>query len=242
MKIDKEKCINCGKCIVFCPVGAIRKENRVVIMDFDECVECGVCKRSQVCPTDAIYLQELEYPRTIRSIMSDVLTVAVESQISGRGTEEMKTNEVTGRFKDGWAGVAIELGRPGIATYMTDVEKVAMAVAELGVEFEVENPITSMMSDPKTGKFRDEILPERVLSAILEFPVKLENVQTVLKKIAEVSKEIDTVFSLDIASKVAADGTIPHVKLVEELGFWISPNGKTNVGLGRPLYEERVSN
>jgi NAD-dependent dihydropyrimidine dehydrogenase PreA subunit len=240
VKIDKEKCINCGKCIVTCPVYAISKVSKEVIMNLEECVECGVCKRSRVCPTDAIYQQELVYPRTIRSLMSDVLTVAVESQISGRGTEEMKTNEVTGRFKDGWVGIAIELGRPGIATYMTDVEKVAMAVAELGVEFEVENPITSMMSNPKTGKFKEEILPERVLSAILEFPVKLENAKTVLTRIAEVSKEIDTVFSLDIASKVDKNGKIPHEEIIADLGFWISPNAKTNVGLGKPKYEERI--
>jgi len=236
MKINKDACINCGKCINRCPVEAIKKVGKEVIMDFDECVECGVCKRSQVCPTDAIYQQELVYPRTIRSIMSDVLTIAEESQISGRGTEEMKTNEVTGRFKDGWAGIAVELGRPGVATYMYDVEKVAKAVVLEEVEFELENPITSMMEDVKTGKFKEELLNERCLSAIIEFPVRLEKVEAVLRRIVDVSKELSTVFSLDIASKVAADGTIPHVSIVEDMGLWISPNGKNNVGLGRPLY------
>lgn len=238
MKINKDKCINCGKCINRCPVGAIKKIGRTVVMDFDECVECGVCKRSQICPVNAIYQQELVYPRTIRSIMSDVLTVAEESQISGRGTEEMKTNEVTGRFKDGWVGIAIELGRPGVATYMYDVEKVAMAVAKEGAKFESENPVTSMMSDPNTGKFKDELLNERVLSAILEFPVPIGKVKSVLKRIEKVSKEISTVFSLDICSKVSSNGKVPHVDIVDEMGLWISPNAKTNVGLGRPLYKE----
>lgn len=236
MKINKDLCINCGKCINRCPVEAIKKVDKVVVMDFDDCVECGVCKRANVCPTNAIYQQELVYPRTVRSIMSDVLTIAEESQISGRGTEEMKTNEVTGRFQDGWVGIAIELGRPGVATYMYDVEKVAMAVAKEGVEFEKQNPITSMMADQTTGKFKDGLLNERVLSAIIEFPVRIEKAKEVLQKIVEVSKEISTVFSLDIATKVAADGTVPHVAIVEEMGLWISPNAKTNVGLGRPLY------
>jgi ferredoxin len=238
MKINKDACINCGKCINRCPVAAIKKIEKIIVMDFDECVECGVCKRAKVCPTDAIYQQELVYPRTVRSIMSDVLTIAEESQISGRGTEEMKTNEVTGRFKDGWVGMAIELGRPGVATYMYDVEKVAMAIAKHGVEFEKQNPITSMMSDIDTGKFKEELLDERVLSAIIEFPVRIEEAKEVLETIAEVSKEISTVFSLDICTKVASDGTMPHVAIVEDLGFWISPNAKVNVGLGRPLYEE----
>lgn len=237
MKINKETCINCGKCMVYCPVNAIKRVDRQVNIDFDECVECGVCKRSKVCPTDSIYLQELTYPRTIRSLMSDVLTVAVESQISGRGTEEMKKNEVTGRFPDGWVGVAVELGRPGIATYMSDVEKVAMAVAKLGVEFEIENPITSMMTDKTTGKFRDELLPERVLSAIIEFPIRTERLEEVLLVLKEVAEEVETVFSVDVASKVDKDGNVPHEAVVKKMGLWASPNAKTNVGLGRPLYK-----
>lgn len=236
MLINGDKCIRCGKCILKCPVGAIKRVDGVVQVDLDECVECGVCKRLKVCPMDAIYQQELKYPRTVRSIMSDVLTVAEESQISGRGTEEMKTNDVTGRFKDGWVGIAIELGRPGIGTRMYDVERVAMAVAREGVEFEKQNPITSMMSDAKTGMFKEELLNEKVLSAIIEFTIPIEKAESMLRCIEQVSKEIHTVFSLDICSKVAPDGSIPHLKVVEDMGLWISPNGKVNVGLGRPLY------
>jgi hypothetical protein len=169
--------------------------------------------------------------------MSDVLTVAVESQISGRGTEEMKTNEVTGRFKDGWVGIAIEVGRPGVATRMYDVEKIAMAVAKENVEFEKQNPVTSMMSNPETGMFKEELLNERVLSAILEFSIPIEKAEAMLHRIQDVAQTIHSVFSLDICSKVAADGSIPHKKLVEKMGLWISPNAKVNVGLGRPLYQ-----
>jgi hypothetical protein len=170
--------------------------------------------------------------------MSDVLTIAVESQISGRGTEEMKTNDVTGRFKKGWVGLAMELGRPGIATRMSDVEKVAIAVAKENVEFEKLNPITSMMSDPKTGKFKEELLNERVLSAIIEFGVPEEKVPAIMKRLEEVAPTLDTVFSLDICSKVSDDGTVPHVKIVEDLGIWMSPNAKINIGLGKPLVKE----
>ena len=112
MRINKDLCVNCGMCMNRCPVSAIKKTDKVVDIDFDECVECGVCLRSNVCPKKAIYQQPLEYPRSVRSLMSDVLTIAPESGISGRGTEEMKTNEVTGRFPDGTVGIAVELGRP----------------------------------------------------------------------------------------------------------------------------------
>ena len=153
MKIDQDLCIGCGQCIPYCPVGAIIENDDTSDIDLDECVECGNCLRMASCPVDAIYQQELSWPRTVRSILSDPLTVAEESGISGRGTEEMKTNEVTGRFKLGTVGIGIEVGRPVTGARFYDVEKVARAVAKLGVEFEKINPTTSLMSDPGTGKF-----------------------------------------------------------------------------------------
>jgi hypothetical protein len=223
----------------YCPVNTITLEEDVSEIDLDECVECGNCLRNADCPVDAIYQQELVWPRTVRSIMSDVLTIAVESGISGRGTEEMKTNEVTGRFKLGFVGIAIEVGRPVLGARMYDVEKIAQAVARLNVEFEKINPVTSMMSNPKTGKFKDELLNEKVLSAIIEFGVKLEQLPELFRILEKVAGEIETVFSLDVAARVAPDGTIPTAPYIQDAGLWIAANGKTNVGLGRPLYQEK---
>ena len=238
MKIDREKCVGCGQCLVYCPIKAISLKDDMAEIDFDQCAECSNCLRLADCPTDAIYQQDLVWPRTVRSLLSDVLTIAQESGISGRGTEEMKTNEVTARFKRGWAGIAIELGRPILGTKFYDVEKVAMAVARLGVEFEKANPTTSLMEDPMTGKFKKDVLQENVLSAILEFCVRLEQLPELFDILKKVAREIDTVFSLDLASRVNPDWTVPTVVCAERSGLWVSPNGKTNVGLGRPLAKE----
>ena len=238
MRIDQELCIGCGQCIPYCPVGAISEGEETSDIDFDECVECGSCLRCAGCPTDAIHQQELEYPRTVRSLMSDVLTIAEESKISGRGTEEMKTNEVTGRFKLGDAGVAIEVGRPVVGTRLYDVEKIAMAVARLGVQFEPVNPTTSMMADKNTGKFKEELLNEKVLSAIIEFCVKLEKLPELFEVLKEVAGQIESVFSLDLATRLAPDGSVPTDPYVAKAGVWIAHNGKTNIGLGRPLLKE----
>jgi hypothetical protein len=110
-----------------------------------------------------------------------------------------------------------------------------MAVSALNVEFEPCNPVTSMMVNAGTGKFKEDLLNEKVLSAIIEFGIRtgqLPELFTILKK---VEKEIDSVFSLDIACLLNPDGTNPTAPHISEAGLWVAPNGKTNVGLGRPL-------
>lgn len=238
MRIDQDLCIGCGQCVPYCPVGAIAMEDDKSDIDLDECAECGNCLRSAGCPVDAIYQQELEWPRTVRSILSDPLTIAVESGISGRGTEEMKTNEVTGRFKLGTVGIAIEVGRPVTGARFYDVEKIAQAVAKLDVEFEKINPTTSLMSNPKTGKFKDDVLNEKVLSAILEFSIRPEQMPDLFAALKKVSGELDSVFSLDVATRIPPDGSVPTDRYIQSSGLWLARNGKTNVGLGRPRHQE----
>ncbi len=240
MIIDKETCIGCQLCQPYCPMGCIayRESEGKCTIDLDECVECGICQRPKVCPTGALQQQELDEMRNLRRTFSNPLVPHKTTSVPGRGTEEMKTNDVTGRFKRGHAGVAVELGRPGTGTRFRDVEKVAMAVAPIGVVFEPQNPVTALMVDTATGKMQDGILGEKVLSAIVEFDVAIEKLATTLTAIKQVAPKLDTVFSLDLASRMSADNTVPTAEIARTVGFEPSLNGKTNVGLGRPLAKE----
>lgn len=238
MRIDPDKCSGCGQCIPYCPVNVIKMKNDIAEIDYDGCVECSNCLRNADCPTDAIYQDELVWPRTIRKVLSDVLATGTTTGIPGRGTEEMKTNDVTGRFKKGYAGIAMEFGRPILGARIYDVEKVAQAVATLGVEFEKLNPTISLMEDPKTGKFKEEVLNEKVISIILELTAELGKLPELFKVLKKVSQEIETVFSLDLITRVNPDGSFPTAPFVKEAGLWVAPNGKTCVGLGRPLAKE----
>jgi len=80
---------------------------------------------------------------------------------SGRGTEECKTNDRTGRFKRGQVGVVGELGRPNTGTYLYTAEKIIQLMRKAGAELEEKSPMTAMISDKKKGLLREDIRNER---------------------------------------------------------------------------------
>ncbi len=233
MRIHEEQCIRCQTCMAYCPVGAIQASEDTVDIDQDLCVECAVCLKSGVCSQDALYQPPLEWPRVLRSQFSDPLVAHPVTGIMGRGTAEMKTNDVTGRFRVGEVGFAIEMGRPGISTSFHDVERVACRLAGM-VEFEPLNPVTVLL-DPKTGRFADpRVRAERALSAIIECKTTEDRGLEVLAALKQVAAEIDTVFSLCVINRCQGH-RIPFKARLEAAGYAPRINGKTNVGLGRPL-------
>jgi NAD-dependent dihydropyrimidine dehydrogenase PreA subunit len=236
MFIDEDKCIGCESCINWCPMGAISMGEETAVIDPEECVECNVCRRVEICPVDAFVQKPLEWPRSVRAIYSDPLNVHKETGLAGRGTEEIKTNDVTGRFLRGMAGVAIEVGRPGLGARLKELEKLSMALARYGVEFEPKNPLTNLI-DRKTGQLPAEIREEKVLSAIIEFAVEETRLLDVLALIKETAKGLETVISMDVACRAAQDGTWPCARILKEAGISYRPNAKINVGLGKPYID-----
>ncbi len=55
--LDEEKCIKCWRCWIFCPEGAIER-NDLPCIDYDFCKGCGVCATE--CPVDAITIKREE--------------------------------------------------------------------------------------------------------------------------------------------------------------------------------------
>ena len=235
MKIDPEKCTRCARCIPFCPVGAIRAREKKVAVEFDECVECGVCARSGTCQDGAFIKEDLAWPRILRAEFSDPMIPHKKTAIAGRGTAEMKTNDVTGRFKRGEAGVAIELGRPGVGTRFTEVEKVTREIARLKIPLEGANPVSALVRDPSVGSLAPEILQERVLSAIVEFKIPFDRLDYLLKLLSQLLPELDTVASVSLIGCRDQDGRDPLEEFLVRNKISFYPNGKVNIGLGRPL-------
>lgn len=233
MIILAEKCRGCGICKDICPVQAISIVDKVAIINKERCVECGVCLRTAKCPQNAIVEEELKWPRTIRSVMSDPLSEFTQTGVTGRGTEEMKTNDVTKRFKLGEVGFALDVGRPNTGTTLAEIEKIAQALIKIGVRFEKDNPITFYMEDSEKGIFKPEVRNEFIMSGIIEFKVPRDMMIKVLNTITDIEKKVNTVFTLGVITRLDSDGNIPIKQKLEQNGFQIRPNGKTNIGLGR---------
>jgi hypothetical protein len=234
--------------------------NRAVVRE-DECVECFNCYRGlstehlnptlvrsirkvlgwfrvrfdpepDVCPTAAIEPQDLAWPRILRRAFSDPLVPHEATGIHGRGTEEVKTNDVTNRVRVGDAGFTIELGRPNVGVRFHDIDTVTRSLARFGVAFETSNPVTHLMADPCTGEIRSDILDEKVLSAIVEIKTTLDRVPEILRVVTEAAGTVDTIVSIGVAERCDAAGRSSLEKILHDEDYAFC-RGKTNLGLGR---------
>lgn len=237
------------------------KINRATI-NYDECVECSTCFRGMsqehlnpvmvrtvrklakifrfrfepepdVCPTAAFVMEDLEWPRIVRRVFSDPLVEHKSTGVHGRGTEEVKTNDVAHRVDVGEAGYVIEFGRPGVGVRFRDIQNVTMALARAGVQFEQKNPITHLMVDQSTGELKPDLLNEKILSAIVEIKTPVARVPEILEVVDEMSKHVDTVIAVGVSTRCDESGEERVLSaLLDEHGYSFH-RAKTNLGLGR---------
>ena len=121
MKADKDKCIACKRCFPYCPMGRIQTfarhdaiPGRIYIeIEQDACTDCGMCLRAKICPVNALFQPEEPWPREVRGVLSNPMIEFMGSQTPGRGTEEMKTNDVKGTFLPGRSGRGGRTGEAG---------------------------------------------------------------------------------------------------------------------------------
>jgi ferredoxin len=231
-------------------------------IDRDECVECYACYNGlsqehlnptmvrtarklfslarlrfepepDVCPTAAFEPDELVWPRVVRRAFSDPRVPHESTGVEGRGTEEVKTNDVTGRVQVGEVGFTIEFGRPGVGVRFREIQEMCWALAKANVSFEKKNPVTSLMSDVSTGTLRSDILNEKLMSAIVEIKVPVGRTEEIIRLVWDVEKKLDTVVALGVATRCDEHGEENIVApILKRLGYKLE-RAKTNIGLGR---------
>jgi ferredoxin len=231
--VNRDECVECYACFNglsqehLSPtlVRALRKVFQALRLRFDP--------EPDVCPTAAFAPEELTWPRVVRRAFSDPRVPHESTGVEGRGTEEVKTNDISGRVKVGEVGFTIEFGRPGVGVWMREIQEMCTALAAANVAFEKKNPMTSLMSDVSAGKLREDILGEKVLSAIVEIKVPVERTEEIIRLVWEVEKKLDTVVALGVGTRCAADGEDNVVApVLARLGYTLH-RAKTNAGLGR---------
>src|SRR5579859_4263212 len=231
--VDRNECVECYACFNGLSqehlnptlVRTLRKLFQFVRLRFDP--------EPDVCPTAAFAPEDLAWPRVVRRAFSDPRVPHESTGVGGRGTEEVKTNDVSGRIQAGEVGFTIEFGRPGVGVWMRDIQEMCGALAQAGVSFEKKNPITSLMSDVSTGTLREDILNEKLLSAIVEIKTRVERTEEIIRLVREVEQRIDTVVALGVGARCDADGEERVIApILEKLGYRLE-RAKTNIGLGR---------
>ena len=231
--VDRDECVECYACFNGLSqehlnptiVRTMRKVFQMMRLRFDP--------EPDVCPTAAFEPDKLEWPRVVRRAFSDPRVPHESTGIEGRGTEEVKTNDISGRVKVGEVGFTIEFGRPGVGARFREIQLMSQALAKLGVSFEKKNPITSLMSDVATGTIREDILDEKVMSAILEIKTTIERTEEIILMVREVEKRLETVVALGVGTRCDETGDETVIApILEKLGYSLQ-RAKTNIGLGR---------
>lgn len=231
--INRNECVECYACyngmsqehLNPTMVRTLRRIFQMMRLRFDP--------EPDVCPTAAFEPEELAWPRIVRRAFSDPRVPHESTGVEGRGTEEVKTNDVSGRVKVGEVGFTIEFGRPGVGVWMRDIQQMCRALAQAGVSFEKRNPVTSLMTDVSEGTLREDILNEKVLSAIVEIKTRVERTEEIIRLVWEVEKRINTVIAIGVGTRCDPDGEERVVgPILERLGYRLE-RAKTNIGLGR---------
>ena len=231
--INRDECVECYACynglsqehLNPTMVRTIRKVFQMMRLRFDP--------EPDVCPTAAFEPDELTWPRMVRRAFSDPRVPHESTGVHGRGTEEVKTNDVSGRVKVGEVGFTIEFGRPGVGVRFREIQKMCWALAKAGVTFEKKNPVTSLMADVPSGTLREDILDEKIMSAIVEIKAPVERTEEIVRLVWDVEKQIDTVVAIGVGTRCDENGEENVVApILERLGYRLE-RAKTNIGLGR---------
>jgi ferredoxin len=84
VSIDRDQCMDCGRCIENCSYGVYRRESDRILVESRKCTACLRCVA--MCPRDAITLTEKpvdyrSHPLWTREVREDIINQARSGKI-----------------------------------------------------------------------------------------------------------------------------------------------------------------
>lgn len=106
-----DPCIKCKytECVSVCPVNCFHEGENMLVIDPDECIDCGVCVEE--CPVRAIYCDE-EVPEKWREYIELNRKYAKEWPVIRDSRDPLPTADVFSEMKDKRAHFSPEPGSP----------------------------------------------------------------------------------------------------------------------------------
>ena len=170
--VDRNECVECYACFNGLEPGASESDDGAHdAQDAFQSMRLRFDPEPDVCPTAAFEPDELDWPRVVRRAFSDPRVPHESTGVEGRGTEEVKTNDVSGRVKVGEVGFTIEFGRPGVGVLVPRHSEDVLGAGQSGRDLREEEPDHVADVRCRDRHAPRDILDEKVMSAIVEIKV-----------------------------------------------------------------------
>ncbi|HOK79526.1 MAG TPA: ATP-binding protein [bacterium] len=213
--IDKEKCINCGKCLALCKFNAIKvkKDNGVlekIFIDEISCEGCGVCRWN--CPVEAIKMEkslsgELYISETKYGIFVHA-KLGIAEENSGKLVSEIrkKAKEIAkGKNKN----LIIIDGPPGIGC------PVIASIGGVDIALIITEPTLSGLHDMKRTLQLTEHFKVKSMVIINKFDLNLEMAEEIEKYCEKEKIEVIGKISFDEKVIESVVKRVPFVEYIE---------------------------
>ncbi len=224
-----DECVSCGDCIAYCPQSAIHLLEEGANIDRDSCVECGVCKDSDVCPTDAIQ-ESNDDLAWAKKLFGRLVDPVPGTATKGRaGGFDVKKNDVLNRIPDDKMVIRLEFMRPYGGITIQTAEDLRSKLAEEGFEAIPTKRHDLFMSN--LSRLPKNIMEQRMLSTSFEYVVEFQKTRQLLDITKVFGAERGIWISTNVACTAHSLSRVKH--LLTESGFSPMPRAKVNLGLGR---------
>ncbi|MEU9199918.1 ferredoxin family protein [Streptomyces sp. NPDC048332] len=107
-----EQCVHCKftECITYCPVACFREGGTFLVIDPEECIDCGNCV--EACPADAIYPED-ELPPELMPALEWNARLSAELPLATTRVEPLPDGETWLGMPGKWASLPAEQA-PGV--------------------------------------------------------------------------------------------------------------------------------